>query len=83
MVSNSDYLDVDGWNGDIRRDKWHVFKEPWWVEGLDGVAPKWVVRDEYSEYLFDTGAQALEFVHRELTNRHMARIIRMKMQELP
>lgn len=59
--------------------KWRVFKER--VERK--LKPKWVVWDEfYGESLFDTGEQALAFVHRELTNRRLAVIIRQRQEQL-
>lgn len=59
--------------------KWRVFKER--VEAK--LKPKWVVWDEcYGESLFETGEQALAFVHRELTNRRLAWIIRQRQEQL-
>lgn len=48
--------------------KWKVFKErvhPYWI-------PMWVVWDEYGEYLFRTGSEALRFVDEEISNRSLA-----------
>ena len=82
MLSNSDHLDPDAFSSPIRDEecgKWRVFKER--VERK--LKPKWVVWDEYyGESLFDTGEQALAFVHRELTNRRLAGIIRQRQEQL-
>lgn len=46
-------------------NNWKIFKEklpPQWN-------PMWVVWDEYGEYLFRTGAEALEFVNCQINQR--------------
>lgn len=58
--------------------KWRVFKEkmnePW--------PAKWVVWDEHGEYLFNTGREALGFVHWELKKRALAREIKARQEQL-
>lgn len=81
MVSNSDYLDPDGFHGDIRRDdpiKWRVFKE----RLHSSWQAKWVVWDEHGEYLFDTGREAIGFVNWELKKRALARQIKGRQDAL-
>lgn len=82
MVSNSDYLDPDGFSSPIRqepRPKWKVFKER--VEPR--LKPQWCVWDEYyGEYLFNTGSEALQFVHQELSKRYFAEVILQRQEQL-
>lgn len=61
------------------RAKWKVFKER--VEPR--LNPKWAVWDEYyGERLFNTGSEALQFVHEELSKRYFAEIIRQRQEQL-
>jgi hypothetical protein len=58
--------------------KWRVFRE----KLPAAMNPMWVVWDESGEYLFPTGGAALRFVDGELRNRHWARIIRQRQEDL-
>lgn len=57
---------------------WKVFKEN--VPQPQG--PRWVVWDEYGEYLFPTGREALAFVDKELRKRALARVVQRRQDYL-
>lgn len=61
------------------RFKWRVFRE-----ADIGAPPKWVVWEppSYCERVFDTGEQALNYVARQISERHWASIITEKTREL-
>lgn len=53
--------------------KWKVFKE----KVPPAMSPMWVVWDEYGEFLFRTGQEALLFVNAELKRRSLARKVKV------
>lgn len=57
------------------KDKWTVFKD-------ESRRPKWIVRDEYGEFQFRTGREALEFVDCELRKRKWAQEIQWRQEKI-